>query len=329
MRVAINGTGRIGRLLMRRLLEMEEFDLVAVNDLMPIENLIYLFKYDSLFGAYSHQVTSQGEYLMTGNRKIQVLNEPDPGKLPWAALGIDVVLECSGKFISQEAASDHLKAGAKRVLLSTTGLADIPLLIYGFNHSGLTDAQRIISPGGCMTNCAIHVLYLLNSISIRSAHINFIHSYTSRQSLVDSANGNFRRGRAASESIIPVSIDLKQSLERLMPGIKGKIEATSTRVPVANGALGIFSVQLNDEVSSGQINEVFKKAAANAYSGIIQYTEEPIVSLDVKGNSHSCIIDGSLTSVVGNHVTVSAWFDNEYGYTSRIIDWLKLIHQPR
>jgi len=209
--------------------------------------------------------------------------------------------------------------------LSTTGAPDVPLLIYGFNQSRLTADMNIISPGGCMTNCSIHILYILNSISISSAHLNVIHSYTSRQDLVDAPNKNFRRGRAAAESIIPVEIDLHKSLERLMPAMQNKIAAFSVRVPVANGAMAVFSIQLNDEVSAGQVNFLFKKSSENEYRGIIDYTEEPVVSLDIKGNQHSCIIDGTLTSVIGNHLNLVAWFDNEYGFTSRMIDWLGIL----
>ena len=166
-------------------------------------------------------------------------------------MDIDVVLECTGSFTTKTGAEKHIRSGAKKVLLSTTGAADIPLLIYGFNQSGLTPEINIISPGGCMTNCCVHILYILNSISIRSAQVNILHSYTSRQELVDAPNKNFRRGRAAAESIIPVEIDLHKSLERLMPGMLNKIAAASIRVPVANGALALFSIQLNDDVSAG------------------------------------------------------------------------------
>ena len=236
-----------------------------------------------------------------------------------------LVLECTGSFITKAGAEKHIQSGAKKVLLSTTGAEDIPLLIYGFNQSRLTPEINIISPGGCMTNCSIHILYILNSISIRSAHLNILHSYTSRQELVDAPNKNFRRGRAAAESIIPVDIDLHRSLERLMPGMQNKIASSSIRVPVANGAMAFFSIQLNDEVSVEQVNLLFKKAAQNEYKGILDYTEEPVVSLDIKGNQHSCIIDGTLTSVIGNHLKIVAWFDNEYGFTSRMIDWLGIL----
>jgi len=325
MRIAINGMGRIGRLLFRRLIEYEQVEIAAVNDTMPVGNLAYLLKYDSVYGTFPGDIIISDDSIELHNKRIAVFKTDDPARLPWKDLDVDVVLECTGNFITKAAAEKHIQSGAKKVLLSTTGAPDVPLLIYGFNQSRLTADMNIISPGGCMTNCSIHILYILNSISISSAHLNVIHSYTSRQDLVDAPNKNFRRGRAAAESIIPVEIDLHKSLERLMPAMQNKIAAFSVRVPVANGAMAVFSIQLNDEVSAGQVNFLFKKSSENEYRGIIDYTEEPVVSLDIKGNQHSCIIDGTLTSVIGNHLNLVAWFDNEYGFTSRMIDWLGIL----
>jgi glyceraldehyde 3-phosphate dehydrogenase len=326
MRIAINGMGRIGRLLFRRILEDNRFELVAVNDIMPADNLAYLLKYDSIYGTFKEEIMEQDGFFVA-NKKIPVFKKENPSELPWKELNVDVVLECTGNFSSLNGASKHISAGAKKVLLSTTGADDIPLLIYGFNQTRLSPEINVISPGGCMTNCSIHVLYILNSISIKSAHINIIHSYTSRQELVDAPNKNFRRGRAAAESIIPVEIELKKSLERLMPGMQNKIAATSVRVPVANGAMATFSIQLNDEVSAEYVNLLFKKASQNDYKEILDFTSDLIVSLDIKGNTHSCIVDGTLTSVIGNHLQLVAWFDNEYGFTSRMINWLELLEK--
>lgn len=315
--------GRIGRLLFRRLIEDDRFEIVAVNDIMPTENLGYLLKYDSVYGTFKTEITIEKSSFLINGKKIIALQSGDPEQLPWKDLNIDVVLECSGKFTNKTAAEKHLHAGAKKVLLSTTGADDIPLLIYGYNQNESISELDILSPGGCMTNCSIHVLYILNSIGIKSAHINILHSYTSRQELVDAPNQQFRRGRAAAESIIPVDIDLHKSLNRLMPGLRNKIATSSTRVPVANGAMANFSIQLiTEEINPKQVNELFKKSAQSEYNGILDYTEEPIVSLDIKGNTHSCIIDGTQTSVLGNHLRLVAWFDNEYGFTSRMIDWL-------
>jgi glyceraldehyde 3-phosphate dehydrogenase len=235
---------------------------------------------------------------------------------------VDVVLECTGRFTTLNFATQHLKAGARKVLLSTTGAKDIPLLIYGHNQHSLSKEIDIVSPGGCMTNCSTHLIYLMNSIGIESLHLNVMHSYTSRQELVDAPHKDFRRGRAAAESIIPVQVDLADSLERLFPALPNKIAAITTRVPVANGALGDFTFQLKEKTSRETINQILREAAAGEYKGIIEYTEEPLVSLDIKANIHSAIIEGSLTSVVERQVKLFAFFDNEYGYTSRMIDWL-------
>ncbi|MDQ2719179.1 MAG: glyceraldehyde-3-phosphate dehydrogenase [Bacteroidota bacterium] len=323
MRIAINGMGRIGRLLFRKLIENDQFEIIAVNDIMPAENLAYLLKYDSVYGTFTSDIKTDGQFFFANGKKINILQTDNPENLPWRDLNIDIVLECSGKFTNKSAAEKHLHAGAKKVLLSTTGAEDVPLLIYGYNQNESVSDLDILSPGGCMTNCSVHVLYILNSIGIQSAHINFLHSYTSRQELVDAPNQQFRRGRAAAESIIPVDIDLHKSLERLMPALKNKIATSSIRVPVANGALADFSIQLNSEVTAKQINDLFKKNSLNDYKNILDYTEDQVVSLDIKGNTHSCIVDGTQTSAIGNHLRVVAWFDNEFGFTSRMIDWLK------
>ncbi len=323
MRIAINGMGRIGRLLFRRLIEDDQFEIVAVNDIMPADNLAYLLKFDSIYGTFKTAIKREENSFTISNKKIKVLQIADPANLPWEELKIDVVLECSGVFKDKKSVGKHLAAGAKKVLLSTTSADDIELKVYGHNQNEGISSLTMLSPGGCMTNCSVHILYLLNSIGIKAAHINILHSYTSRQALVDASHDQFRRGRAAAESIIPVDIDLYKSLNRLLPSLKNKIQTSSTRVPVANGAMANFYVQLTSEISAKQINQLFQKAAENEYKDILEYTEEELVSLDIKGNSHSCIIDGTQTSVVGNQVRIVAWFDNEFGFTSRMIDWLK------
>lgn len=321
MKVAINGMGRIGRLLFRRLLDQEGIELVAVNDVMPIDNLVYLLKYDSLYGPLHKNIVLDTDIICIDGQKIHAFQQQDPSQLDWKLLKVDIVLECSGRFSSKAGASKHLTSGARKVLLSTTGSEDIPLLIFGFNQHQLDATVDIISPGGCMTNCSTHILYLMQSIGIESAHFNILHSYTSRQELVDTAHPQFRRGRAAAESIIPVEIDLVKSLDRLFP-LKGKLAAMSIRVPVTNGALTDITLQMKEDISRDQINAIFRKASESDYASVLAYTEDELVSADIKGNTHSLIIDGSLTSVVGRQVKLIAWFDNEYGYTSRMLDWL-------
>lgn len=323
MRIAINGQGRIGRLLLRRLLHHPTLTVVAVNDVMAPDNLAYLFQYDSVYGTFAEKVAYTHGKLEVGGQKVEVFCQPEPQQLPWAALDIDVVIECSGSFTHRQGAAKHLEAGARKVILSTTGSPDIPLYIYGYNHQELQPDWQLLSPGGCMTNCSVPVLDVVHqAFGVVSAQVHFLHSYTSRQQLVDAPHKQYRRGRAAAESIIPVEIDLANSLERLMPQLNGKVAAISTRIPVANGALGDFTLQTDALCSVKEVQQAFARAAMQKYKGVLQCTDEPLVSLDVKGNTHSCVIETPLISVVGNQVKIFAWFDNEYGYTSRIIDWL-------
>lgn len=322
MRIAINGLGRIGRLLLRRIIHHPMLEIVAINDLMGPENLAYLLKYDSIYGTYSEEIGYKNGQLMVGNLALKVYQQPDPAQLPWAELGVDVVIECTGSFSTGPGATLHLQAGAKKVMLSTTGSPEVPLFIYGYNQHLLAAGANILSPGGCMTNCSVPILDILGQFGIESAQIHFLHSYTSRQQLVDAPHKQYRRGRAAAESIIPVEIDLGESLERLMPQLNGKVSAISTRIPVANGALGDFTVQLQQDITVAQIRQAFKDAAQHKYQNVVAYTTEPLVSLDVKGNTHSSVVEAPLISVVGRQVKIFAWFDNEYGYTSRIMDWI-------
>ena len=322
MRIAINGMGRIGRLLFRRLMHHPEIEIVAVNDVMEPHNLAYLVQYDSIYGKFESSVSYEKQLVIDNTTSVECFHEPEPLKLPWKHLDVDVVLECTGQFTSKDLASQHLQAGARKVLLSTTGADDIPLMIFGHNQQPLAEDVDIVSPGGCMTNCSTHLIYLVNSIGIESVHIHVMHSYTSRQELVDAPHKDYRRGRAAAESIIPVKVDLAHSLQKMFPPLENKIAAVTMRIPIANGALADFTFQMKEDVSVETINKIFKEAAAKEYKGIIEYTEEPIVSLDIKGNPYSAIVDGSLTSVVGRQVKVFAFFDNEFGYTSRMIDWL-------
>lgn len=321
MRIAINGMGRIGRLLFKLLSMNKEFKIVAVNDLMTAENLHYLIKYDSISGAYNQEITLQDETLTIPNNNVSVLHIEDPERLPWKELNIDLVVECTGRFTTYALTEKHIKAGAKKVLLSTTGEDKIPLVIRGLNDSVLKSQPPILCSGGCMTNCTSSILSpLLKAYDVQSVHINVLHAYTSRQSLVDGANKNFRRGRASSTSIIPVEIDLAETLERLFPGTTGKITATSTRVPVLCGALADFSIVLNKEVDAIEINHLYYSAAEGKLKNVLACTNDPIVSADIIGNPHSAIYDATLTMVVGNHIKLGAWFDNEFGYTNRLTE---------
>lgn len=313
--------GRIGRLLFRRLLQEGKHQLVAVNDTMDGDNLAYLLSHDSLAGRPQEPVTATNAGLACHGLTIKSFRQADPLALPWAALDVDVVVECSGRFTDAEGTGKHLQAGAKKVLLSTTGSGGIPLLVYGHNHEEVGDA-KLISPGGCMTNCTTHLLHLLSPFAIEAAHIHVLHSYTSRQSLVDGPHAQWRRGRAAAVSVVPVEINLHESLELLLPQLTGKLAALSSRVPVAGGAMADITLSLETPVNREAINTLFREAAAGPYKGIIGYTDDPLVSADILGDTRSAVLDGTLTSVTGNLVKIIAWFDNEYGFTSRLLDWL-------
>lgn len=322
MKIAINGMGRIGRLLFRRLVHHPQLEIVAVNDVMDVENLVYLIKYDSVYGSWQQSFQTDDQYLQFEDRSVRMLNEKDAKNLPWRSLDVDVVLECSGRYSSYNAAMQHIEAGAKRVLLSTTGGDDIPLGVFGWNDSDLLASEtKILSPGGCMTNCTTHFIELFKN-EIEAAHIHVIHSYTSRQELVDTSAKDFRRGRAAAASIIPVTVDLADSLQTLFPHLQHKIAAVTTRVPVDNGAYADFSFHLKNQVSKAEINSRIQELSEGKLKGIIAYTEDGIVSTDVRGNTHSAVVDGSLTSSIGHQIKFFAFFDNEYGFTSRMIDWL-------
>ncbi len=327
MRIAINGAGRIGRLVCKLLLE-KGHDVVAVNDTMPPDNLVYLFKYDSIYGRHDNITPVGNDTMLVGTATVKLLCLADPEALPWKALDVDLVIECSGRFITRTAASKHLRAGAKRVLLSTTGSSDIPLVIRGFNDEIISKGSDILSPGGCMTNCTSLVINpIQDSFGIDSLHINVLHSFTSRQSLVDGPHSELRRGRAATLSIIPAEIDLAQTLERLFPALLGRIAATSTRVPIECGALADLHFVLKRPASKDEVNKLFERNSEGALSGMLAVNKEPVVSRDIVGNSHSCVVDATLTSTIGSHLKVSAWFDDVYGFTSRLVEIVRIMKQ--
>ncbi|MFZ6012385.1 MAG: type I glyceraldehyde-3-phosphate dehydrogenase [Bacteroidota bacterium] len=328
MRIGINGMGRIGRILFKMLSEKSEYEVVAINDLMNADNLLYLLKYDSISGPWGNSPEISDKQLVLGTRKTRILNNADPAQLPWKELNVDLVIECTGRFTTYALAEKHLLAGAKKVLLSTTGSENIPLIIRGVNEGSLKKEQPILSIGGCMTNCtAILLGALIKQHAVDSVQINVLHSYTSRQSLVDGPHKDIRRGRASGVSIIPVEIDLAETLERLLPEIKGKVAATSTRVPVSNGALAHLYITLHDDVNVAQINSLYRVASEQVLKGILQYNTDPIVSADITGNSHSAIFDATLTSVVNHQLRIGAWFDNEFGYSTRLLETIETLNK--
>lgn len=323
MNIAINGMGRIGRLLCK-LLNNTEHRVVAVNDLMTKENLAYLLEFDSIYGQYflgkNHiHVTDDG--IALNGQNIEVFTEPDPSNLPWKKLGVDMVVDCSGRFLTHQALSQHLTAGARQVLLSTTGAQGVPMVIRGFNDTNEIIKKPIIASGGCMTNCTVLLLHhLIKNFGVESVHINVTHSYTSRQSLVDSPNADFRRGRAATASIIPVKIDLHETLEKVFPTLAGKVISSSTRVPIICGALCDLNFIATKTVAAETIHELFDDLSKNELKGLIGYNEQAVTSTDILCNPNSAIVDATLTHAIGKHVKLSAWFDDQFAFTNRLVE---------
>ncbi|MBS1557865.1 MAG: type I glyceraldehyde-3-phosphate dehydrogenase [Bacteroidetes bacterium] len=324
--LAINGMGRIGRTLFRLLLQQNKLThLVAVNDIMPKENLIYLLQYDSIRGLLNAEIVSTEKGLAVNGHEIFFSSEPKIENINWKDRGIHTIIEATGLFTLLQDATKHFVNNPTRVLL-TTFSQDIPVTVWGVNHlSGKT--LPIISPGDCTINCVAPVLKTIQThYPIQSLHINVIQGYTTRQELIDGAYKGLRRGRAAAHSIIPFEVNITPVLEKIFPSLSNKINSLSTRVPVACGALAELSVALDAPTSVNQIHSIFEQASKNELKNITTITYDPIVSSDILNNRHSGVIDGLLTSVTnGRYVRLLAWFDNEWGYCHRLFDWLQNI----
>ena len=325
MKVAINGLGRIGRLVLKIGLE-RGLNIVAINDLAPIETLVYLIKHDSVFGRYKRNVVAGDGYIKIGYKKIFVFNEPDPMKLPWRKLKIDIVAECTGFFTEREKAARHLKAGAKKVVISAPAENPDITVVLGVNHDKLKKEHRIISMASCTTNCLAPIAKVLNNeYGIEKGFMTTVHAYTSTQKVLDSPTKKLRRGRAAALNIVPTTTGATKAVVEVIPELKGKINGLAMRVPVSDGSIVDFVAELKKEVTKEEINNMFKRYAQGKMKGILEYTEEELVSSDIIGNPHSSIIDGLSTQVIGNLVKILAWYDNEYGYSTRLVELIKLL----
>lgn len=324
IRVAVNGFGRIGRYFSRLALMNPKIELVAVNDLAPIETLVHLLKYDSIHGRMHDEFEIKGNQLIFNQtQKIEFLQYKNPAELPWKDLGIDIVIESTGLFLTTETAGAHLKAGAKRVILSAPSVGDdIFNVVIGVNDHLITDEHRIISNASCTTNSAAPLVAVLKEFcDIEEAYITTIHSYTSDQRLHDSPHKDLRRARAAAVSIVPTSTGAAKAITRIFPELEGKMGGCGMRVPVPDGSLTDLTVIVKENPPTvEQINTAFKKASESDLKGIVRYTEDPIVSIDIVGDPNSCIFDSELTSVIGNMVKVVGWYDNEAGFSNRLID---------
>jgi glyceraldehyde 3-phosphate dehydrogenase len=321
IKVAINGFGRIGRLSLRALLQKKNIEVVAINDLADTPTLAHLFKYDSTHGRFPGTVSHEGNHLIIAGQHIPIYNAANPSNLPWLYLQVDIVLEATGQFLDQESVQKHLTAGARRVVISAPAKDNIPTIVLGVNDFILKDNPLIVSNASCTTNCLAPMAKVLDEhFGIEQGYINTTHAYTADQSLQDSPHKDLRRARAAAQSIIPTTTGAAKAVGLVLPHLQGKLDGISMRVPVANGSVTDLTVLLKKPATKIMINEAMKQASESTLKGILAYTEDPIVSADIIGDTHSCIFDAQLTAANGHLVKVVGWYDNEMGYAQRIAD---------
>ncbi len=327
-KIAINGFGRIGRTVTRIAKLRKHFDVVAVNDLAPPEALAYAFKFDSVHGIYPGEISLNGDVLTIDGDPFRVLSEKDPTKLPWKELGVDYVIESTGKFRKVSELEAHLKQGARRVLITVPTKDDLDsTVVLGVNDHVLKADSTIISNASCTTNCAAPMAMVLHeAFGIRRGLMNTIHAYTADQNLVDSPHADFRRSRHAALNIIPTSTGAASAIGRVIPDLAGKLDGLAMRVPVPDGSVVDLTLELLTTVTAEQINAAFRTAANGRLKGILQYCTDAVVSSDIVGNSHSCVFDAELTQVIGGElVKVIGWYDNEWGYSCRVEDLIQKI----
>ena len=320
-KIAINGFGRIGRIITRIAKMRRHFDVVAINDLTDPEHLAYVFKYDSVHGVYPGEVRLDGDTMVIDNDPFQVLSESDPAKLPWRELGVDYVIDSTGKFLRLHELQHHLDAGARRVIVTVPTRDDLDsTVVLGVNDHVVTQDTRILSNASCTTNCAAPVAFVLHqAFGIKRGLLTTVHAFTADQRLVDTPHKDFRRSRHASLNIIPTSTGAARAVGQVIPALQGKLDGLALRVPVPDGSVVDLTVELATPVTVETVNNAMRHAAAGALHGILQYQEEPIVSTDIVGNSHSSIFDPALTQVMDEtFVKVIAWYDNEWGYSARV-----------
>lgn len=325
MRIAINGFGRIGRTTLRVLLERTGLEVVAVNDLSDVRTLMHLFKYDSVHGNFKGHVEVVDQQMMVNTHRIQFYNETDPVKLPWDELGIDVVIESTGRFTTKAMAMSHISAGAKKVIISAPPKdEETKTIVLGVNDDILTGDEKVISNASCTTNSLAPLIKILDeNCQIESGYITTVHSYTGDQKLHDAPHRDLRRARAAAVSIVPTTTGAAKAITKIFPHLDGKLGGAGIRVPVPDGSLTDLTCIVKQPKTVEEINRLFKTASENELKGILAYTEDPIVSIDIVGNANSSIFDAQLTSVIGNMVKVVGWYDNEMGYSNRLADLLE------
>ena len=329
-RVAINGFGRIGRMVFRKAILEDNLEIVAINASYPAETLAHLIKYDTNHGKFAGEVSAEQDAIIVNGKRVQLLSNRNPEELPWEELKVDIVIEATGKFNSREKASLHLNAGAKKVILTAPGKNEDVTIVMGVNESALDLSKHdVISNASCTTNCLAPVAKVLDQhFGIENGLMTTVHAYTNDQKNIDNPHKDLRRARACAQSIIPTSTGAAKALALVLPQLKGKLHGMSLRVPTPNVSLVDLVVDLKQEVTIDDINTVFKQEALGDLKGILDITEEPLVSIDFNTNEHSAIIDGLSTMVIGSKkVKVLAWYDNEWGYSCRVVDLVNYVAQ--
>ena len=326
-RVAINGFGRIGRSVFRIISSRAEPDIavVAINDLADDDELAYLLEYDTVMGRFPGSVQVANGVMTAGNQTVQMLMERDPAQLPWTELEVDVVIEATGVFRTRDEISKHIEAGAKRVILTVPARGDIDeTVVLGVNDDQLDESDIIVSNASCTTNCLAPIAKILNDeFGIRRGMMTTVHAYTNDQRLADVPHRDLRRSRAATENIIPTTTGAAKAVGLVLPELEGKLDGMAMRVPVPDGSVVDLIVELERPATVAEINEAVERAAAGPMAGIVEYSEDPLVSSDIIGNSHSTIFDARSTQVQGNMAKVLSWYDNEWGYSNRVVDLIE------
>ena len=320
-RIAINGFGRIGRLAFRQMTSRPGLQVVAINDLTDVETLAHLLKYDSIHGLFQGEVSvSNGNLVVNGN-EIQISAERNPADLPWGSMNVDLVVESTGVFADSEKASAHLTAGAGKVIISAPAKGDLKTVVLGVNDDILTGDDRIVSNASCTTNCLAPMAKVLNdTFGLEKGYITTVHAYTADQRLQDAPHKDLRRARAAALSMIPTSTGAAKAVGLVLPELAGKLDGMAVRVPTPTGSVTDLTAVLKKEATAEEVNAALKAAAEGPMKGVLQYCEDPIVSVDIVGNTHSCILDAALTKCSGTLVKVFGWYDNEAGYATRVVD---------
>lgn len=330
IKTAINGFGRIGRLTLKAALKNESIDIIAVNDLTDSTTLAHLLKYDSVHGRFPGEVSAEGEFLVVNGKKIKVFSEKDPSNLPWKELGIDVVVESTGVFRDREKISKHLQAGARKVVICVPSKSSSDVdatVVLGVNDHDIKPEHQIYSNASCTTNClAPFAKVIHDNFGIKRGLMNTIHAYTNDQIILDSPHKDLRRARAAAMSIIPTTTGAAKAVGLVIPALKGKLDGFAMRVPTPDGSAVDLTVELEKNATKDEINQAIKKAAEGPLKGILEYCTDPVVSVDIIGNTHSSVFDSQLTQVIdGNFVKMVSWYDNEYGYANRVVDLIAKI----